>query len=585
MTQRDKWQQEVERLSKRRYKKTNDEVREVYKEALKEMKERLKQYTDNYNDLTFAKKLEVERLFGVANEMDRILQARYDTISQAVVSGITAQAENGYYGVWYALEEANNLELQMGLLNPELINQAITKPVGGKRLSTRLYSQRDELAKSATHEIVNGLFNGSSYGQIAKNLSEYAEADYKRALRIIRTEGGRIRSETTQIGYQRAEKLGVTMEKQWLATLDRKTRHDHRYLDGQTVPVDGEFTDQKGNKATAPRLFGIASEDINCRCTTIAVVEGVRPELRRDNETGEVGKFGNYDEWLANKQKNEPKVTKTAKIPNAKVKKTGYNDGSKNNPEELMPGLLREKPMTVEKADNHNANPNYLGGKEVQAKQALYNKLSKEYQEDIKRHYKIPYDKPEEANKSRELINKKVAEINRLSKEINEASRKAQPYSINCQRCAPAYELRRRGYDVNALPNNGGTHEDVYDKPKNMWRDVDGNIQKPQMMKARGNSAVTSELLDKMQPGERGTLNWAWSRQNVGHIINVERTEEGLMIIDAQSGKIASTFEEYMGGNTFRKTFYGSKYGVFYNRVDDKYIDLENIGIIVKGAE
>ena len=29
-------------------------------------------------------------------------------------------------------------------------------------------------------------------------------------------------------------------------------------------------------------------------------------------------------------------------------------------------------------------------------------------------------------------------------------------YKINCQRCVPTYEMRRRGYDVAANPNNGG---------------------------------------------------------------------------------------------------------------------------------
>lgn len=35
--------------------------------------------------------------------------------------------------------------------------------------------------------------------------------------------------------------MGVQLKKQWLATLDGKTRHEHRMLDGQTVDVEESF--------------------------------------------------------------------------------------------------------------------------------------------------------------------------------------------------------------------------------------------------------------------------------------------------------------------------------------------------------
>lgn len=302
MQQLDKWQQELERLSHRSYRQTGDQVRKIYKQTLKDMKTRLTDYVANYDQLSFSKKLEVERLFNVAGEMDQILKAPYESIDSAVKAGVANQAEQGYYGAWYALEQANNIELQMGLLDPELIVQAVNRPVAGARLSTRLYRQRNKLAKAATTEIVNGLFSGESYAQISKRLSDYTEADYKRALRIVQTESGRVRSETTQIGYQKAEKLGVGMQKRWLATLDGKTRHDHRYLDGQTVDVDEDFHDSGGHTASGPRLFGIAREDVNCRCTTIAVVDGIEPELRRNNETGKNEKYRTYAEWRAGKE-------------------------------------------------------------------------------------------------------------------------------------------------------------------------------------------------------------------------------------------------------------------------------------------
>ena len=173
----------------------------------------------------------------------------------------------------------------------------VNAPVAGKRLSKRLYQYRDKLTDNVTQNIITGLFEGKSYAEIARRVNEETEASYKQALRIARTEAGRTQSTTTQKGYIEAKKQGIDIQKRWLATLDKKTRHDHRELDGQTVEVDGKFS-IRGHTAKGPRLFGVASEDVNCRCTTIEVIDGISPELRKDNESKEMIKYKNYDEWL-----------------------------------------------------------------------------------------------------------------------------------------------------------------------------------------------------------------------------------------------------------------------------------------------
>ena len=41
--------------------------------------------------------------------------------------------------------------------------------------------------------------------------------------------------------------------------------------------------------------------DIHCRCVTINVVEGIPPSIRRDNETGRVIPYKNYNDWYENR--------------------------------------------------------------------------------------------------------------------------------------------------------------------------------------------------------------------------------------------------------------------------------------------
>ncbi len=272
----------------------------MYRKALIDIKKKLKDYTDQYDSLSFSNRLQVERMFQVANEIVKILNASQPKINEIIEKYSSQQTELGYYGTWYTLEQSQQIQLQMPVLNHDYVVKAVNAPVDGTRLSKRLYKHRDKLAEATTQSIVNGLFSGKGYKEIAKMIALQTEASYKQALRIARTEGGRTSSLAQQESSERAEELGVKMEKRWLATLDAKTRDTHQALDGQTVPIKGDFT-SNGYKAKGPRLFGVASEDINCRCTTINIVNGLSPSMRRDQESKEYIPYKNYAEWLKDK--------------------------------------------------------------------------------------------------------------------------------------------------------------------------------------------------------------------------------------------------------------------------------------------
>lgn len=304
MEQLDKWQKELELLNAKRFKQTDSELFDVYRKSLIDIKKRLYDYTQAYDQLSFSSRLEVERYFKVAKEIDDILTTAYPDVETTIKSYSANQARIGYNGTWYALEQSQQVVLDMPLINQEYVSKLVNQPVAGKRLSKRLYQQRDKLAKNVTNNIVEGLFSGDGYAKIAKRVADQTEATYKQALRIAITEGGRTQSETTQKSSENAKKLGIDMQKRWMATLDSRTREDHQHLDGQTVEIEDDFTSGV-HKAKGPRLFGVAALDIWCRCTTINIVSGIAPELRRDNKTGEYIEYVNYDEWLQGKDIEE----------------------------------------------------------------------------------------------------------------------------------------------------------------------------------------------------------------------------------------------------------------------------------------
>lgn len=290
------WEQELQRLEKIQDLKMNRELYHIYSSTLKDVKSKLKAYLDEYEDLPYWKQQQTGRLKQLTDEIVEKLQEVYPQTKTVIEDFKQEQFETGYYGGYYTVEESQQADLPIAFLPDNVIRSAVRRPVASKTLSERLYKARNRLANRSQGAITSGILQGHGYAEIASVISSNSEANYRQALRIARTEGGRMRTQARQKSYEEMEKVGCELQKQWLAALDRKTRKSHGHLDGQRVKID-EFFVSDGFKAIGPRCFGVAGMDINCRCTTITIVDGINPDYRRDNETGEKISFRTYDQW------------------------------------------------------------------------------------------------------------------------------------------------------------------------------------------------------------------------------------------------------------------------------------------------
>ena len=312
MDQLTKWQQIADGLNDEVLADTNTKLLTHYKGALRDVKAQAKKYIEEYETLSFSKRLEVQRLLGVGEQIQGILDNAVAKATGTIAAGTGKMAQNGYYSTFYGLEAANGLNIPMSILGGDFIEELVRTPVAGKVFSTRLYQNRTQLAKATTEALQQGAIDGKGYSYVAKRIEDLTEADYKKAIRIARTEGGRASSQAQFYAFRDAKNMGIDLKRQWVATLDDKTRYSHQEMDGQTV---GEYEDfvspTTGARGRGPRLLGHPGEDINCRCTTIAIVDDYDPELRRDNETGDHIKNMTYNEWLDFKgvPKTPPKIT------------------------------------------------------------------------------------------------------------------------------------------------------------------------------------------------------------------------------------------------------------------------------------
>ncbi len=155
-------------------------------------------------------------------------------------------------------------DIDFDVLNP-LVLEALRERV--EFLSTRV---NEETARALTEQIAAGIEAGETTQQIADRIADvYEQATGYRAIRIARTE---ILSASNK-GATAAYKAGGATGKRWVTAGDELVRESHRAANGQVVGIAQKFTvgdsqlDHPGDPAGAP------GEIINCRCTTVAVVE------------------------------------------------------------------------------------------------------------------------------------------------------------------------------------------------------------------------------------------------------------------------------------------------------------------------
>ena len=134
----------------------------------------------------------------------------------------------------------------------------------------------------------SGILQGLSIPQIAdKMLSEIVGMEQASATRAARTAVTSAENGGRQQSYEAAAKSGLNIRKEWLATLDMRTRTSHGHLDGERVDWNGHFSN--GLKYPADPS-GRAEEIYNCRCTMFAVL----PQTEKDSRE-------TYDEWKSRK--------------------------------------------------------------------------------------------------------------------------------------------------------------------------------------------------------------------------------------------------------------------------------------------
>lgn len=186
--------------------------------------------------------------------------------------------------------------------NPDLL------PPPGRNLQQRIAAGLDIKWQEGQIQSVTlqSILQGESIPTMAKRIARtMGETNHKATIRYARTAVTGAENAGRIDAYQRAEKMGIDMVQEWRATLDMRTRHSHRQMDGEKQRVGVKFS----NGCEYPGdPNGPPWEIWNCRCAIRGVVKGLEPQARKYRSLEDIEGM-TYEEWKASKIEKPQRIT------------------------------------------------------------------------------------------------------------------------------------------------------------------------------------------------------------------------------------------------------------------------------------
>lgn len=548
--------------------------------------------------------LDPTRLFSFSDYP--ITRKRLESLLESLKSGLSAVIVNGVNHEWTLANNKNN-ELcrqvfgdNVGKLsnaqyrryfknNEEARDAFLARKVQGLNLSDRVWKYTNQFKEEIELGLDIGLRSGKAAERLQKDLQLFLQHP-DMLFRRVRDEHGQLvlskRAAAFHPGrgvyrssYKNARRLAATETNIAYRSADFARWQDLDFVVGIRVvrsnnhPVEDicdELSAPVGSKAVKgqgcyPKDFKFTGLHPHCRCHAEPILK-TEEEMMRDNER-----------LLKGEEPLKESVNTVTDVPQE------FKDWLKDNKKRAK----RSTSVPYFISDNEKYLPK--GYKNLYALKTPYETYA-EYEAAMRFNKKYADFTPEVLKNIRELdqtlpvmqgkiMNFTEADELKGNPHFSDPDAKAEGYLINCQTCTMTYELRRRGFPVEALPNKNDEFYKVWCPKNNLtWNDRFLNPDGSRPIKTRP-SVLRDTITAKVGFIEGATketgryelyLKWKSVRGRDGgaHVMIVERQKDGnLLWFDPQSGKHGSskTF------NGFMKSSVPVKLSVL--RIDDKIIN------------
>ena len=292
------------------------EVRETYQQAQADAQEALSRFLKRFEkederqrekvkagelseaDYKAWRKGKILRSRQLSSTLDQVSQAMTEA-NQVAVAALRGKlpevyAENANFAAFQVCE-ASGLDLAFSLVDAPTVQHMLT--AGEALFSVPALDVAKDVAwnrRLMASQLTQGVLLGESIPKMARRVQSVTGSNITTATRTARTavtgaeNAGRVSS------YERARDMGISLKQEWVATLDGRTRHSHRKLDGVKVEVGGTFPNGCRFPGDPTARY---AEICNCRCTLVAAVEGFETDDAK--RWSRLPEGMTYEEWKA----------------------------------------------------------------------------------------------------------------------------------------------------------------------------------------------------------------------------------------------------------------------------------------------
>lgn len=299
------------------------EVAKIYRDAEKEAQKKLDDYLERFKAKDEIKREMLENGAITQQEYNDwrtgqiMIGKRWEDMRDVIAqdyhnaNNIARSTVNGHMPEVYAInhnyatfqvEKESKLDTSYTLYDQQTVERIMRDnpdllPPPGENKKAEIAAGKDIQwqSRQIQSSMTKSILMGDSIPHMAKRLSnDLSVMNGKAAVRYARTAATGAQNAGRVDAYERAQGMGIEMEQEWLATLDDKTRDEHRELDGQSVPVgepfevDGEEIRFPGDPQAAGYLVW------NCRCTLVPKLKNLdQSDAPRNDRLEEMS----YEEW------------------------------------------------------------------------------------------------------------------------------------------------------------------------------------------------------------------------------------------------------------------------------------------------
>ena len=494
----------------------------------------------------------ISRLEALKLQTQQSLEVLFGNQLDSFDRGMRELYKSGYYRTAFEVQKGFGVGWDFATLDDKQIDKVIRKPwaVDGKNFSERIWGNKqkliNELNQTLTKNIVLGQDPQKAIDEIARKMNSSKTV----AGRLVMTEEAFFSSAAQKDCFTELD----VEQYEIVATLDSHTSDICQEMDGKHFPMS-----QWEVGVTAPPFH------VWCRTTTVPYfgdefdLLGERAARGEDGKTYHVPANMTYPEWkqsfVDGGDKSKLQKVESDDIMNLKTKiqeaDTEIADLKKQF-SDITEGYSYESWFkdfkTIE--EGYGGVITEADAPDVQRLKDITQKIKQALQRKTGLQSQLP------------VLGGQGTPMNIVDalKGANPNYASGTQYAVNCQRCVQTYELRRRGFDVEALP-----------KPKKnntvVWGNecfVDSSGNTPKFTFNQSESAIRSTLANAPD-GSRHIIYVAWKNKSA-HVFIAEKENGVIRYVDPQPNK--TDVEHYF--SLGKK----NKFGIL--RVDDKDITTDD---------